>query len=108
MRVPGAASRILARILVRLAVAAGMDLTAHEASLTADGWARQEFGSLAPMSMVISETRPRCARRNAAAAASCDPPRYRQIPPLIMLAVVSPLQPSLTRRRPGSGRRRAA
>jgi len=34
----------------------------------------QESGSLAPMSMVISVTRPRWARRKLAAAASCEPP----------------------------------
>ena len=56
----------------------------------------QSSGSLAPMSMVTRATWPRWALRNATAAASWEPPRYRQIPPWIMVAVVSPGQPSFT------------
>ncbi len=54
------------------------------------------FRSFAPMSMVTSWTCPWCLLRKAAACLSCEPSEYVQMPPLIMLAVVSPGQPSLT------------
>src|SRR5215831_7701644 len=109
MMVPfGSAFRSLVRIVVRWVVTCGTDLVRQDAKFVREGRVMHPSASLAPMSMVTSDTRARCARRNVTAAASCDPPGYEQRPPLIMVTVVSPGQPSLTRRRPGRLLRSAA
>ena len=108
MRPCGSACRSLVRIFVRLAVTCGTDLVRQDVKLAKVGRVMHPSASLAPMSMVTSDTRALCARRNVTAAASCEPPGYEQMPPLIMVTVVSPGQPSLTRRRPGWPLRSAA
>ncbi len=90
-----------ARIRPRFLPICGSLVTTHGSSAVRPPLATHEFGSFAPMSMVISAVRPRCARRNLAASASWLPAGYRQMPPWIMVYVVSPEQPSLTSRRCG-------
>ena len=80
----------------------------QDAKLPKESRVTHPSASLAPMSIVTSDTRARWACRKLTAAASCDPPRYAQMPPFIMVAVVSPGQPSLTSRRPGWLRRSVA
>jgi hypothetical protein len=61
-------------IVDRLPAVSGIAEETQAAILLRLSWVMQVFGSLAPMSMVTRETRPRCARRNLTAAASCEPP----------------------------------
>src|SRR5215472_3031536 len=79
----------------------GMTLPRHLAIRAMVGRATHLFRSLAPMSIVTSCVWAACCLRNLTACASCEPAAYLHMPPLIMVAVVSPGHPSLTRRRLG-------
>src|SRR5215472_5036296 len=86
----------VAMILPRLASILGNTLDRHWAILVRLVSLMQGLRSFAPMSIVSSCTCLAWLDRNAAAWLSCEPSEYLQMPPLIMLPVVSPGQPSLT------------
>src|SRR5215468_322749 len=86
----------VAMMLARFALILGNTFARHLAILLISVSARHGLRSFAPMSIVTSWTCPRWLARNFAACLSCEPAGYVQMPPLIMVAVVSPGQPSLT------------
>src|SRR5260370_41681123 len=83
-------------IVVRLAWTCGKTFSRHATIWLMVGSTTHGLRSFAPMSMVTSWTLPLWRARNAGAWASWLPAEEVQMPPLIMVPVVSPAQPSLT------------